>query len=219
MNKKALVILATVSAVLTLVAIPSLDRSLAEMVHHTGLAGNRLFSFGTRALDLASGKELSKFLPGLVLIGAGLAFLALARLRLRASALLFIGLVQLLSTLLSGVSKNLFGRLRPFELLTSGAWEHAWFAGGSSFPSGHTGFYFGLFLPLAYLFPRWRWPLLVVPFFVAVARIAVNDHFLSDVTASMALAAFITWLAASVRELWAQPRPDRLVKSLEGPIQ
>jgi len=139
-------------------------------------SGERLaVSSGVRALDLASGKEVSKFLPGFVLIGIGLTLLALVRMRHRGIAFLFIGLVQFLSTLLSGVSKNLFGRPRPFELLEKGGWDHAWFEGGSSFPSGHTGFYFGLFLPLAYLFPRWRWPLLATPFFVAIARYA--HHF------------------------------------------
>jgi hypothetical protein len=38
---------------------------------------------------------------------------------------------------------------------------------------------------LAYLFPRWRWPLMLVPWFIATARVNANDHFISDVAASI----------------------------------
>ena len=106
----------------------------------------------------ASGKEISKFLLGGVLVAAGVAARATARTGTVGGSLLLVGVVQLLSTLVSGVSKNLFGRMRPYELLASGAWDREWSVGGSAFPSGHAGFYFGLFLPFACLMPRWRWP-------------------------------------------------------------
>jgi membrane-associated phospholipid phosphatase len=192
MNKTTLLALAAISGVLTLLAIALLDQPLAELVRSSSIESAWIFPFGTSVLDLVTGKEVSKFLLGFVLLGAGAALLAAERTQAHGYSLLFVGTVQLSSTLVSGVSKNLFGRLRPFELLETGGWDHAWFVGGSSFPSGHTGFYFGLFLPLAYLYPRWRWPLLAVPFFIGVARIVDNVHFLSDVTASIALAALLT---------------------------
>jgi membrane-associated phospholipid phosphatase len=191
-SKTELLTFAALAAALTLLAIPLVDRPLAEFVRASGVEGVSLFRQGTALLDLVTGKEVSKFLLGFVLIGGGLALMAAARLRPYGTSLLFVGLVQSLSTLLCGVGKNLFGRLRPHELLASGNWDQAWWAEGSSFPSGHVGFYLGLFLPLAALFPRWRWPLLAVPVFIALARVGVNDHFPSDVTASMAVVAMIT---------------------------
>ncbi len=80
-----------------------------------------------------------------------------------------------------------------------------WFAGGNSFPSGHNAFFWGLFLPLIYLFPRWRIPLLIVPLFIAFARIDENYHFLSDVLGAIAIAALVTWLAAFLVERWIKP--------------
>lgn len=60
------------------------------------------------------------------------------------------------------------------------------------------GILFGLFMPLAYLFPRWRWPLMLTPWFIAVARINANDHFISDVAASIVLVGVITLILAGL---------------------
>ncbi len=197
---------AAIAALLTLLAIPLWDLRLARGVRESGVEGAWLFSEGTRVLDLVTGKEVSKFLLGMLLLaGAGLS--ALARAPRLARMLLLVGAVQLLSTLACGVAKNAFGRLRPFEVLGPEVHDPTWFCGGSSFPSGHAGFYFGLFLPLAWLFPRWRWPLLAVPLFIAVARLVANDHFSSDVTASMGVAALLTLLW--VRVLGRSLRPGR----------
>ncbi len=192
MSKTGLLKLAAITAALTLLAIPFADRPLAEFIRASGFEGGPLFSQGTALLDLLSGKEISKFLLGTLVSGTGLTLWVSVHTWHRGVSLLFVGLTQLLSTLACGVSKNLFGRLRPEELLASGGWDQAWWVGGNSFPSGHVGFYLGLFLPLACLFPRWRWPLLVVPLFIALARLGENHHFLSDTTASMAVAALIT---------------------------
>jgi membrane-associated phospholipid phosphatase len=107
--------------------------------------------------------------------------------------LLFVGSVQLVTRLTAGVLKGVFERLRPFEVIQAGNWDWKFFSGhGNSFPSGHSAFFWGLFFPLAYLFPRYRLPLLIVPIFISVARPGVNDHWCSDVIASAGLAAFIT---------------------------
>jgi membrane-associated phospholipid phosphatase len=178
------------------VGLLGLDRAIAEYLQASGLQRLWLLDRGTVLLDTISGKDLSKFLIGLVLTGGGLALLIGSGTRPAGRAVLFVGGVQLLSTLIAGVSKNAFGRLRPFQVLEGGDWNHAWFVDGSSFPSGHAGFYFGLFMPLAWLFPRWRWPLMIVPWFIAIARVNANDHFLGDVAASIVLAGVLTLLGA-----------------------
>jgi membrane-associated phospholipid phosphatase len=103
---------------------------------------------------------------------------------------------------LAGVGKPLFGRLRPFEQFAQPRWDTGWFVDGSAFPSGHAGFYFGLCLPLACLFPKWCWPLLGVAWFIGVGRIVGADHFVSDVGASIALAGLLAW---ALRPIAAAP--------------
>ena len=105
--------------------------------------------------------------------------------------------------------KHHFGRLRPQQVLASGDWAHVWHAGGGSFPSGHSAFYFGLLLPLAVACPR-RWQrmlLLAIPVFVVLARIDLEKHFLSDVSASAIIAALYALVVSIVLRRWLPPPP------------
>lgn len=208
-----------VGALLTVAGIVFADPLIAGLVHEAKLENAWIFANGTLALDVVTGKTISKFLISGVILLAGVTMSTVAKTRMTSLRVLYVGSVQLLSTLLAGVGKNLFGRLRPFQLLLADSWDQAWFAGGSSFPSGHTAFYFGLFLPLACLFPRWKWPLLGVPWFIAAARIIANDHFVTDVAASVALVALIAQatLAAFDRTLGPRgvmPTPTRAAISV-----
>src|SRR5690606_30671661 len=123
-------------------------------------------------------------------------------------ALVAASLVQVacLHTMMLG--KQVFGRLRPHEVLERGDWSQVWFAGGGSFPSGHAAFYFGLLVPLAAACPRvWqRVLLLALPTFVALARIDMARHFLSDVAASALLAALYTLALAALARAWRRRR-------------
>jgi len=194
-----------------LVSIPFFDVPLAQAIRGSALEDAWLLQGGTWLLDWITGKEIWRYLLATLLVVPGLLLLfASERHRRLGAALLFVGLVHLSASLIVVVAKPLFGRLRPDELLSSGA-ESAWFVGGSSFPSGHTAFYFGLFLPLAWLLPQWRAALLVIPCFIGLARIDANDHFLADVCASIALASFLTLLFAYLLRRWLpDPRAQHL---------
>lgn len=211
MSKRALALTALVCAVLALVSIFGFDRRIAEAVHASIVAGSAVFVDGTHALDAISGRSLlrSHALSGVLLGGILFALGALGWLFDRGSylarALLFTGGVQLATIAAAFGLKEVFGRQRPYELLGHGDWQHMWFAGGSSFPSGHNAFFWGLFLPLMYLFPRWCIPLLLIPLFIALARIDMSFHFLSDVLAAIALAAFVTLIAATLLGRWIKP--------------
>ena len=105
----------------------------------------------------------------------------------------FVACAQVVTRLGAAGLKGVFGRLRPFEVIQAGSWDWKFFSGhGNAFPSGHSAFFWGLFFPLAFVFPRYRLPLLIVPIFISIARIGVNDHWCSDVIASAGLAALIT---------------------------
>jgi membrane-associated phospholipid phosphatase len=107
--------------------------------------------------------------------------------------LLFVGCAQIVTRLAAAGLKGVFERLRPFEVIQAGNWDWKFFAGhGNAFPSGHSALFWGLFFPLAFVFPRYRLPLLIIPVFITIARVGVNDHWSSDVIASAGLAALIT---------------------------
>ncbi|MET1111842.1 MAG: phosphatase PAP2 family protein [Allosphingosinicella sp.] len=164
-------------------------------------------------LDLASGKEISTFLLGATLVLAALLRNGFRRLALWTGRLFYVGAVQLSCTAIADFAKPPFGRLRPFQAMAEG---DRWFMGADfgSFPSGHAAFYSGLFLPLAFLFPRWAAALLAVPLLVGAQRILSHDHYASDVGASFLLA------AAVAAGLWkglasdATPGPPSSIKAV-----
>jgi membrane-associated phospholipid phosphatase len=154
-----------------------------------GGARDTFWDIGTALLDLLVLKEVDNFFPGALLILAALVALAVRSTRRSFGwPLLYVALVQFLSTVAADLSKPPFGRLRPFEAAARDV-PDAWFVGANSFPSGHAAFYAGLFFPLMILFPRGAPLLAVPPLFIAIARVAEHDHYASDVAASLAFAA------------------------------
>lgn len=174
-----------------------------------GGAGGSLWDLGTRWLDLVTLKEVSNFLLGAILLVAAGGLLAFRRTRRLGWPLLYLALVQAVSTVAADLSKPPLGRLRPFEAAASGGAD-TWFVGANSFPSGHVAFYAGLFLPMVVLVPRWALLWVLPPLFVAAARVLENDHYLSDVAVSLALAAA---LAAALAPL---SRRGRAVGAIDG---
>jgi membrane-associated phospholipid phosphatase len=139
------------------------------------------------------GWRLSKFALGLLLLVAGMIAWLRKPWRDTGRLLLFISLAHMGSRLVAGTLKNVFERLRPYEVIASGDWHSFFAADGNSFPSTHSAHFWSLFFPLALAFPRYRLWFSIVPLFISVARVGVNDHFVSDVLAGAAIAAFMTW--------------------------
>jgi len=214
MSRITLAWTAAIAILLACLGIFALDRGIALGVHASGIEGAAVIVRLRGLLDTVTGYRFSRIgdlLLGGCLAVAGSVWLVARRSNATARALVFTGLVQLATIAGASQIKGLFGRLRPYQLIERGDWSHIWFAGGNSFPSGHVAFYWGLFVPLAYLYPRYRLPLLVVPVFIALARIDENVHFLSDVLGSIALACLITLLAAALADRWIRPAaaPER----------
>jgi membrane-associated phospholipid phosphatase len=211
MNRRFLQITALLAATLVVAGLLLLDRPLVHWVHDSGLADLAFFKDGLGAMDMLLGLKTSYWLTACVLIPLGLAgvvFAAYIRLpRALAPALLVAGMTQALTIGLMMLGKNTFGRLRPTQLFESGDWTTLWFAGGGSFPSGHASFYFGLFLPLAAAAPKvWQRTLLIaIPVFVAMARLDMLRHFLSDVAASALMAACVALCLAPLMQRWQPP--------------
>jgi len=214
MSKKALILTFAICAVLALISIFAFDRMLALGVHNSGIERAAIVVRLREFFDIFTGRGvallgnrigLGQLLLGTFFIALGLVLALARRLRPLARALVFAGAVQLATIEAAWWIKDFFGRLRPHQLIERNDWSHIWFAGGNSFPSGHNAFFWGLFLPLAYLYPKYRIPLLIIPVFIAFARIDENYHFLSDVLGGIALAALITFVAATLFSRWLKP--------------
>jgi len=213
-SKRALILMFAICAALALISIFTFDRMIAEGVHNSGIERATAVVRVREFFDIFTGRGLAllgshvglgQLMLGAAFIALGLV-LALARSVSRhARALVFAGAVQIATIEVAWLIKDFFGRLRPHQLIERNDWSHIWFAGGNSFPSGHNAFFWGLFLPLAYLYPKYRIPFLIIPVFIAFARIDENYHFLSDVLGGIALAALITLIAATLFGRWVKP--------------
>ena len=195
MNQRLIKYSFLIGLVLAVLSIFFFDRPIAAFVQRTGGRDSALLQQGTQWLEIASGFPIGRYFLSLVLLGAA-ALLFIARsTRIAAWMFLFVACTHLVTRVTAGVLKKVFHRLRPFEVIAAGNWDWKFFGGeGSSFPSGHSAHFWGLFFPLLFLFPRFRLPLLIIPVFISIARIGVNDHWCSDVIASAALAALMTLL-------------------------
>jgi membrane-associated phospholipid phosphatase len=211
MNLRFLLTSALIAATLLAVGLLVVDIPLARWIHASGYEGAAVFVQGLGLLDQLVGLRVWYWIAAAILVPIGLLGLIFAsRLPLPrglAPALLAAGLVQAGTIGLMMLGKNLFGRLRPHQLLESGDWSTLWFAGGGSFPSGHASFYFGLFVPLAASAPRvWqRIALMSVPAFVGLARLDMSRHFLSDIAASFLVATLLALLIRPLMRRWQNP--------------
>jgi membrane-associated phospholipid phosphatase len=151
---------------------------------------------GAALLDMVALRDIGDWLLPFILVFAGAILLVLSATRATGFPLVYVGLVQIVAYSAAILSRPLFGRVRPSEAPGG----DLWFASGSAFPSGDTAFYAGLFLPLVLIAPR-LWPLwLVPPLFVAAAGMASHNHYLSDASISIALAAALAALLVFIAD-------------------
>ncbi len=194
-HRRVLLLSALGAAILALLAIVALDGPLAVALSLLAPEARERIQNFVRICEVVFAFGLSRYLYGFVLIVAGLAALPFRKTSLLPWALLFVGLSHVTARLAAGIVKVPFSRLRPFEALGANGWHDTWFAAvGNSFPSGHAVHFWSLFFPLVILFPQFRIALVILPVLVSAARIVVNDHYTSDVLASVAIAALATWV-------------------------
>jgi membrane-associated phospholipid phosphatase len=193
MNRRQISYSILVSLALTFLSIFFFDQPVAAFVQRVGGRSSAILQQGTSLLEVISGFPIAKYALTYALLTAGLILFAWKCTRSAAWMLLFVACAQFATRIAAGALKSVFERLRPFEVIQAGNWDWKFFSGhGNSFPSGHGAHFWGLFFPLAFLFPRYRSPLLIIPLFISVARVGVNDHWCSDVLGSIAIAAAVT---------------------------
>ncbi len=193
LGAKTLAWISTALLVSIFTSIAVLDRPLALLIENQLDGATRMAGGITTALEWIFAFDLSKYLYAFVLLLIGLVVHVVQKGAARARYFYFVGTTLLLSRLISGTLKNVFERVRPFEWIKSRTPADFFVDGGSSFPSGHAAFYFGLCVPLAILYPRWKWPILVFAFLGALARVFDQDHYLSDILASALVAVLLAF--------------------------
>jgi membrane-associated phospholipid phosphatase len=217
MNRRLIVYSLLASIALTLLSIFFFDQPIAAFVQRVGGRSSVILQQGTSFLEVISGFPIARYALTYALLTAGLILSFWTSTRSAAWMLLFIACAQFVTRIAAGTLKGVFERLRPFEVIQAGDWDWKFFSGhGNSFPSGHGAHFWGLFFPLAFLFPRYRIPLLIIPLFISVARVGVNDHWCSDVLGSIAIAAAVTfffiWLFRMKPAIASDPAPTTPAK-------
>ena len=195
LSLKQLSYLTAVFLALCLASIFFIDQSLVFFIDEHLSFLQPFVNELTLYTDIVTGYTISKyFIVGIVLL-VGVIMLAIDKNLSRAKYFFFISLTEFTSRLVVGMLKNVFERARPSHLLESKqAGQTFWIAGGDSFPSGHVGHYFAIFLPLMVLFPKQRLLLLIVPLYISLGRLILNVHYLSDVLTSVYLVIVFTSL-------------------------
>ena len=204
--------LAWISAALLVgifVSIAAVGRPFALFIQDQLGTATWLAGGFTIALEWIFAFDLSKYLYAFVLLLIAAVFHVVQKSAARARYFYFVGATLLMSRVISGTLKNVFERVRPAEFLKSRAPEDFFVDGGSSFPSGHSAFYLGLFLPLALLFPRYKWLLIGFAALASLARVLELDHYLSDILASAFVATLLVFLFAK----WLRVQPLGLTSS------
>jgi undecaprenyl-diphosphatase len=107
--------------------------------------------------------------------------------------------------------KIVFGRARPYVWLSGDDTGFGFFRYGAkfaSFPSGHTTTSVAAALALSAVFPRFRPLFLSVAVLIALSRIVLDVHYLSDVIAGALLGAAVAFWALKSGKImgWLPPR-------------
>jgi len=112
-----------------------------------------------------------------------------------AQAGLFILSTAILSGILVNIVKVIFGRARPRLYIEEDLYGFFWFKLDvlyRSFPSGHATTAMGVWLAFALLFPRYRFLLVLIGGTIALSRVIIGEHYLSDVLVGGWLGAMTT---------------------------
>ena len=139
----------------------------------------------------------------------------------RIVGVLLIAVVSLTDQLSSHVLKPLIARPRPCHHIDGAtSVDHVRLlvscGSGYSFPSSHAVNNFALSVFLLHYYPRWRWPLLLYAFLMALSRVVVGVHFPSDVAGGAFIGAGCAYLFIFI---WSRVEAANPVLKIEPPSQ
>lgn len=147
--------------------------------------------------------QLGSFAAWLVLFLAGALYCRYVRRnRVWEERCWFMWSCMLLTSVICALLKTMLGRARPEAWFADHAWGFYGFqmkSGYWSFPSGHTSTIMTLAFGLSILFPKHVRSFILIGLLVAVSRVLLVQHYLSDVMIAAYLSllevGFLCWLA------------------------
>jgi membrane-associated phospholipid phosphatase len=111
---------------------------------------------------------------------------------------------QLVSQGIVNFLKDVIGRSRPSQ--GKGSLRFEPFSGDDSFPSGHTVTAFALIAPWIFYYPNtFSYALFILPTGTAVARMALDAHWATDVLAGAAIGTIVSYYLTK----WHQGKPTQ----------
>jgi lipid A 4'-phosphatase len=164
-------------------------RALFDLTGQAGVTYGYLAVFGLAFVALHWGGALSRLRR---FAGSMRAFSAIP-------AFLFLSMAA--SGIVVDLLKFIFGRPRPKLLFANAAYDFTWLGlrpDHWSFPSGHSATIVALVTSLWFLWPRHLLFYGLVAAIVALSRVVVGAHYLSDVIAGALVAVLATWSVASI---------------------
>jgi membrane-associated phospholipid phosphatase len=190
-----LLVVAGAAIVVTAVAIPWLDEPVARALEGTDVVPG-VWAHGLDILEWAVLLPVFSWAGAIVMVIGMIAAAGVRAWRDQAPAWMLLASTHIVARVITGWLKDDTGRLRPREWHGGATF---WHATGASFPSGHIALFASVAIPLAVVSPRIGRPiaLVVVPF-VMIARVLGHAHFISDVTAGVALVCLVTYLMGAV---------------------
>ena len=134
----------------------------------------------------------------------------------------FVFVAIALPGLFTAIVKRLIGRARPF-VAGSDIWAYEplnWSARYASMPSGHATTAFAALVAIGAIFPQARALMWIYALLIALSRVLITAHYLSDVIAGAVVGAagavlVRNWFAA--RRLGLTVGPDGSVRAMPGP--
>ena len=133
------------------------------------------------------------WVKSLLIVGIGLAADLAARRRFPLGAVLA-GASYLVATGLANLLKGVLDRPRP-SVADPAIHPLVTVPGSSSMPSGHAAGAFAAAVAVGLVHPRLRWPLLLLAALIALSRVWLGVHYLTDVIAGAALGCVVAYAA------------------------
>ena len=112
------------------------------------------------------------------------------------------------------IVKRLIGRVRPSDVGPFAYVPWSWRNEYASLPSGHSTTAFAAAVAIAALWPKARIPMLIYAAIIAVSRVVITAHFVSDVVA----AAFVGGFGAILVRNWYASRGLAFVPAFDGAV-
>jgi len=168
-----------ITLILTFIFYQFIDKSIALYFHNVNTTNESIHNIFS--LITSFGNSAWYLIPSLLLF---VYFKKIKNYTSGATIALYIFVTNAVAGILVWLFKVPFGRARPVEFLQENIYGFQWFEFKPdyvSFPSGHTITIISTVVAFSLLFPKWRYLFLPLGALIAFSRVALTEHYMSDV--------------------------------------